>query len=147
MSGDALLIRELLVDDVDRQYFDLLRHLTHAPPLPPEEFASVLADMQRRGSRVFVVVDEAEQRIAGTATLLVERKLIRGGALVGHVEDVVVHPLYQGRRLGNRLMEHACAQAKSEGCYKVILDTSEGNAAFYEKCGFFRKELQMRKDL
>jgi glucosamine-phosphate N-acetyltransferase len=142
-----LSLRELGPADVDMHYFDLLKHLTAAPPLAADDFAAVLADMQRRGSRVFVIVDEAERRIAGTTTLLVERKLIRGGSLVGHIEDVVVHPQYQGRRLGQRLIEHACAQAKLEGCYKVILDSNESSAAFYEKCGFFRKELQMRRDL
>ena len=29
------------------------------------------------------------------------------------------------------------------GCYKVILDCSEGNVPFYERCGFQRKEVQM----
>lgn len=33
--------------------------------------------------------------------------------------------------------------AEEEGCYKVILDCSEANAAFYEKCGMTRKEVQM----
>jgi hypothetical protein len=33
--------------------------------------------------------------------------------------------------------------ARDEGCYKVILDCSEANAAFYERCGFSRKELQL----
>lgn len=29
------------------------------------------------------------------------------------------------------------------GCYKVILDCSEDNVRFYERCGFVRKEVQM----
>ncbi len=33
--------------------------------------------------------------------------------------------------------------AKEAGCYKVILDCAEANAAFYEKCGLTRKEVQM----
>lgn len=36
-------------------------------------------------------------------------------------------------------MEHANAR----GCYKVILDCSEDNIAFYQKCGLERKEVQM----
>ena len=31
------------------------------------------------------------------------------------------------------------------GCYKVILDCSEENAGFYERCGYSRKEIQMAK--
>jgi hypothetical protein len=29
----------------------------------------------------------------------------------------------------------------------VILDCNEDNASFYEKCGFVRKEVQMRFDV
>lgn len=32
---------------------------------------------------------------------------------------------------------------RQQGCYKVILDCSEANQAFYEKCGLTRKEVQM----
>lgn len=34
-------------------------------------------------------------------------------------------------------------QAKEVGCYKVILDCSEDNVNFYQKCGFTKKEVQM----
>ncbi len=33
--------------------------------------------------------------------------------------------------------------AREAGCYKVILDCAEENAAFYEKCGLTIKEIQM----
>ena len=148
IKWDNFCLRELIAADADLHYFDLLKHLTTAPPISNDNFATVLGEMSQRGSRVFVIVDESdEKRIAGTATLLVERKLIRGGSLVGHIEDVVVHPAYQGRRLGQRLLEHTCEKAKESGCYKVILDSSEANCGFYEKCGFFKKEIQMRRDL
>ena len=35
--------------------------------------------------------------------------------------------------------------AERLGCYKVILDCSEKNQPFYEKCGMTRKEVQMAK--
>jgi glucosamine-phosphate N-acetyltransferase len=41
------------------------------------------------------------------------------------------------------LIEELTAVAKQQGCYKVILDCSESNQAFYEKCGLTRKEVQM----
>ena len=34
-------------------------------------------------------------------------------------------------------------QAREAGCYKVILDCSDSNVKFYEKCGFQKKEVQM----
>jgi hypothetical protein len=44
---------------------------------------------------------------------------------------------------GRRLIEALLGVAQARGCYKVILDCSEANQAFYEKCGLTRKEVQM----
>jgi glucosamine-phosphate N-acetyltransferase len=49
--------------------------------------------------------------------------------------------------LACRLVEELVAVAAQQGCYKVILDCSEDNQAFYEKCGLTRKEVQMVKYL
>lgn len=43
----------------------------------------------------------------------------------------------------HRLIEALVDAAAQQGCYKVILDCSEANQAFYEKCGLIRKEVQM----
>jgi hypothetical protein len=46
------------------------------------------------------------------------------------------------------VIEALLEAAREAGCYKVILDCAEANAAFYEKCGLTRKEIQMvRADL
>jgi glucosamine-phosphate N-acetyltransferase len=37
-------------------------------------------------------------------------------------------------------LKHIGAMA---GCYKIILDCSEKNVQFYEKCGFKKKEVEM----
>jgi len=42
-----------------------------------------------------------------------------------------------------RVLEALVEHAKAKGCYKVILDCSAENVAFYEKCGLERKEVQM----
>jgi glucosamine-phosphate N-acetyltransferase len=34
--------------------------------------------------------------------------------------------------------------AVEKGCYKVILDCSDSNVSFYEKCGFSKTEIMMR---
>lgn len=80
-------------------------------------------------------------------TLVVERKLARGLGRCGHVEDVVVDSSVRGRGVGRLLLDALVAEAQKVGCYKVILDCSDENAAFYAKCGFVRKEVQMAKYL
>jgi hypothetical protein len=42
-----------------------------------------------------------------------------------------------------RLIDELLRVSKERGCYKVILDCSEANQPFYEKCGLIRKEVQM----
>lgn len=79
----------------------------------------------------------------GTATLLLERKFLRHCGKVGHIEDVVVDERCRGARLGLRLITALTEAAQAAGCYKVVLDCSEDNVAFYEKCGLRRKDVQM----
>lgn len=91
----------------------------------------------------FTCTDLDKQKIIATATLLVELKFIRNCGKCGHIEDVVVDTSYRGLRLGLRVVEALITAAKDSGCYKVILDCSESNAPFYEKCGLIKKEIQM----
>ena len=50
------------------------------------------------------------------------------------------------RGLGKMLIEKLKDLAVEKGCYKTILNCSEDNIGFYEKCGFYQKEVQMRWD-
>lgn len=87
--------------------------------------------------------DVDKRKIIATATLVIELKFIRNCSKCGHIEDVVVDSSYRGLRLGLRVVEALITAAKDSGCYKVILDCSESNAPFYEKCGLVKKEIQM----
>ena len=74
------------------------------------------------------------------------------GALVGLIETVLhpdhlwienlaVHPLWQGRGLGRQLLVHAEARARAAGCAEVRLLTNAAfasNIGLYEKTGFRR---------
>lgn len=76
-----------------------------------------------------------------------ERKFTRGLGVVGHIEDIAVSKTMQGRKLGLYLIKTLEEVARTQGCYKVILDCSTANireyqtraaltvSAFYEKCG------------
>ena len=46
--------------------------------------------------------------------------------------------------IGKLLIAGLSRFAWEMGCYKVILDCSEANVHFYEKCGFKKKEVQAR---
>jgi glucosamine-phosphate N-acetyltransferase len=55
----------------------------------------------------------------GCGTLLLERKLIRGAGVAGHIEDVVVDASARGRGLGKLLLDALVARARQAGCYKA----------------------------
>nr|GEZ66650.1 glucosamine 6-phosphate N-acetyltransferase [Tanacetum cinerariifolium] len=76
---------------------------------------------------------------------LIEKKFVRCCGKAGHIEDVVVDLCARGMKLGKKLIGFLVDHTRSMGCYKVILDCSAGNKAFFEKCGFKEKEIQMVK--
>jgi ribosomal protein S18 acetylase RimI-like enzyme len=67
---------------------------------------------------------------------------ISNGAAI--IPQIAVHPLYQGRRLGNMLMNRAFAQLKALGFRTVCLTVTEENLRafeWYQRLGFkMRKE-------
>ena len=164
----TVAIRELRSED-RIEFISLLSHLTAAPPLDDATFDQILSQRSDYGMVTLVAtssssptatsptntVGEGEPvetatsptRVAGTVSLFFERKFTRGGAIVAHMEDVVSHPDFRGQGIASALIKAAAGVAKDKGCYKMILDCTEGNATFYEKFGFCKKELQMRLDL
>ncbi|EPY29937.1 glucosamine-phosphate N-acetyltransferase [Strigomonas culicis] len=138
------------IRDVDEETLDallqLLSHLTEAPPIPKGEKTNILR--RRKESNIITrIAFTKDGKLAASASLLVEQKLIRGGRCVGHIEDVVTNPDYRGQGAASKLVQELCEIAAKKNCYKVILDCSESNTAFYEKIGFRVCELQLRKDL
>ncbi|PRW18407.1 glucosamine 6-phosphate N-acetyltransferase [Chlorella sorokiniana] len=149
-AGQAnILVRDLEASDYNKGYLQLLSQLTKVGDYDEATFKARFDEMSKRSDtyKVVVIEDLDKRQIIATATLVVELKFIRGCAKCGHVEDVVVDSTYRGLRLGLRVIEALMAAAQELGCYKVILDCSEENVPFYEKCGLTRKEVQMVKYL
>lgn len=143
-----ITIRPVQRGDLHRGFFDLLSQLTEAPALSKDAFAAYVARVDASPDQAVLVAERsgaehASAPLLGTAAVLVEHKAVRGGGRVGHVEDVVVDGAARGASLGKALIVELVGFCRDLGCYKVILDCAEGNAAFYERCGFERKEIQM----
>lgn len=90
-----------------------------------------------------VMVAVLDGTIIGTITILIENKFIHNLSRVAHIEDVVVDNRCRLRGIGRSLIIKAIEVSKEFDCYKIILDCSENNLAFYEKFGFVKKEHQM----
>ncbi len=89
--------------------------------------------------RFFVAAVEGE--FAGTYALIILDNLAKRGTKAGVVEDVAVLPDFQGRGVGRAMMEHARAECRAAGCYKMTLSSNlarESAHAFYDSLGFER---------
>lgn len=138
-------LRPLARSDLGDEFVALLANLTTVGAPSRDALKRQFDALERLGalSRVVVLEDEQTGRLVGAGSLLVEPKFIHACGSVGHIEDVVVAPSHRALGLGNRLVAHLAGAARAAGCYKVILDCADGNAAFYERCGFARKGTAM----
>ncbi|BGP21343.1 glucosamine-phosphate N-acetyltransferase [Rhodotorula toruloides] len=145
----GLSLRPLASSDYSRGHLDLLAHLTSSPDVGQQTWSGRFDEMRAVNAVQItylpVVIVEDSERLVGQATVVVERKFLRGAGLVGHVEDVVVDPKMQGKKLGLKLLEVVTALSEKVGAYKTILDCDPKNEAFYVKCGYENKGCEMAK--
>jgi glucosamine-phosphate N-acetyltransferase len=139
-----IVVREMYGFDLSQDFLDTLSSLARVN-LTLDQAKVVFRERLRKGIRTFVA--SLDNRIVGTASLFVEEKFIHEGGKSGHIEDVAVHRDFQKHGVGAALVRHLIEQARAAKCYKVILNCSEGTAAFYEKLGFRRHDIGMRLDL
>ncbi|KAM0037258.1 putative glucosamine-phosphate N-acetyltransferase transcription regulator GNAT family [Helianthus debilis subsp. tardiflorus] len=112
-----------------------------------EEFQNRFVELKSYGDDhvIHVIEDLILLKIVATGSVFIEKKFIRSCGKLGHIENVVVDSGARGMQLGINVVGFLVDHARLTGCYKVILDCGEDNRAFYEKCGFKQKEIQMVK--
>lgn len=147
-----LTIRELKLDDLKAGsgFYETLDNLSPSPiPITQQEKdrARQAFEMNSKLGKIVWVAVVEDGSIVGTTSLFTEYKFIRGGGIVGHIEDVVTRDGWEGKQVSSRLMDCAISAAKEAGCYKAILDCSEDNEQFYTRFGFHKHETMMRLDL
>jgi glucosamine-phosphate N-acetyltransferase len=76
---------------------------------------------------VLVFVERKTDRIVASGTVFTERKFLRNTGKVGHIEDIAVDSSMHGKGLGKKLILALEEIARSQGCYKTILDCSKDN--------------------
>ncbi len=114
-----------------------------------DEARRVLAEFARYPNyRLFVACDGPT--VVGSYALLVMHNLAHRGTPSAIAEDVVVAPDRQGQGIGRQMMDHAAAQARQAGCYKLALSSNRKRHAahaFYESLGFTRHGLSFVMEL
>ncbi len=142
-SPPELQICELFGPDLANGFLETLESLSEVR-MTPAEAAEVLRTRLRTGVKTYVA--KIDGRVVGTCSLLLEQKFLHGGGWVGHIEDVAVDRGCQKKGIGSALVEHAVAEARRRGCYKVILDCFEHLVPYYNRFGFRVFNVGMRLD-
>ncbi|KLO07551.1 acyl-CoA N-acyltransferase [Schizopora paradoxa] len=142
-----LHIRPLASTDYRRGHLDVLRVLTVVSDLGEEAWVEQFHRQRTCPDTYYtlVVVDKTTDTIVGVGCVFIERKFLRGNGIVGHIEDIAVDEKQQGKKIGLRIINALTAISERKGCYKTILNCSDKNIPFYEKCGFEKKENEMAK--
>ena len=136
--------RLLEKEDYNKGFLDVVNYFTkNKQKVNFEDFKSHYDKIINQNSLVYVA--EYNNKIIGTAKLLIEYKFHNNLTKMGHLEDVVVNEKYRGNSIGKKLVILLVNEARKQNCYKVSLCSSKKNKEFYIKCGFKVKDLEMSK--
>lgn len=132
--------RRLTVEDLKQSStYSLLSQLTEAPIIASSQVEAIWSAIDPSLHYIIGIFNTSNELIA-MATLFLEPKFIRGGSIVGHIEDVVVDEPYRRHGFGTQMIKNLINIARESGAYKVILDCNDKNLPFYGQCGMSRKE-------
>lgn len=140
-----ITIRELEENDLFNGFLESMDSLKLASNLDKKKAVEVFEKINSNSNH-FVYVAILDGRVVGSTTMIIEPKFIHDGGNVAHIEDVVVSRDYQGKGIGEMLIQSLLDLAKESNCYKTILDCSDEVKPFYEKIGFKITSNGMRYD-
>ena len=138
-------IRKLQRKDIYNGFLLSLDSLRQTSQIKPKKANSIYDKIAKNHDQVIYVAVEGT-KIIGSACILIEQKFIHEGGKVGHIEDVAVRKEFQGKGVGQKLVNELLDYADKRGCYKTILDCTDELIPFYEKLGFKRYSNSMRFD-
>lgn len=136
-----MTIREFQKSDIEKGLLDTYKEVWWITEISEESINAYLDNNN------YMVVAEVDGEIIGTATLHIQKKLIRNGGIAGLIEDVAVREVHRGKGIGDEMIKHLIAKCKALGCYKVILSCFPERVAFYERNNFFKESITMRNNL
>jgi len=134
------MIREAKIGDL-KGVCEVLESAFADPNMYPEEWNERVS----QGIHTFVGIINGE--VIATYSVLLERKIIHNGGMVGHLEDFAILPEFRGLGYGKQMIDHVMEFCKENNCYKVIHNCQESLVSYYEKYSKMRvHEVSMRRD-
>ena len=140
-----MYLRKLESNDYNSNYFQVLSQLSFIDnkSITLDQWNQFISQLNNN-HQIYVLVDSSNNIIA-SGTLLIENKIIHNMGKVAHIEDIVADNKFRGKGYGKMMIEYLIDKAKEHQVYKIILNCSDENIKFYEKCGFELKSNQMAK--
>jgi len=112
----------------------------HNMSIPQDKFNELYDDIFKAA---IIYVIELDNKLIGSAKLLIEQKFIHNLSKYGHVEDVYIDPNYRNNNYGLLLIKHIVDYCKERLFFKITLTCNKHVAPFYEKNGFEIYNLHM----
>ena len=138
-----LIIRQVELDDYVKGHLLLYNQSFSINPseINYHDYVNFIENQKKNNYYIFVC--EEKEKIIASASCFIETKLLHNFGKVAHIEDVIVDVNIRNRGLGKKIINHCIYFAKENKCYKIILNCSDNNVKFYEKCNFIRKGNEM----
>lgn len=141
-----MYLRKLESNDYNSNYIEVLSLLSivDKKSITQDQWNQFISQLNNN-HQIYVLIDSNTNNIIASGTLLIENKIIHNMGKVAHIEDIVADNKFRGNGYGKMIIEYLIDKAKEHQVYKIILNCSDINVKFYEKCGFELKSNQMAK--
>lgn len=139
---ENLCFEELNLQDIDQNYLDILNELSDTSDITVEGARKTYIKQIANKQKSFCLKKDGV--IIGIVSTLIDYKIAHKKPAI-HIEDVAIRKDFQGKGCGKFLIDQI--KTLYDGfAYKIILDCSQKNVAFYKKCGFIQTCFTMRYD-
>lgn len=112
-----------LINDFRQTQFDM------------DTYKNMLQKIQKY-SEIWVIENKDTGQLIATGKIILEDKFIFNTCVLGHIEDVCVKKEFRRNGLGKIIVDKLIERAREYKCYKITLDCSDDNIAFYIKSKF-----------
>ncbi len=131
-----IIIRKIEHSDYHKGHLSLYHQNFTIDPekINYEDYVNYINNQVKNNYYIFVC--ELNNKIVASATCYIEVKLLHNFGKVAHLEDVITDKNCRNNGLGKKIINYCCDFAKNNDCYKIILNCSNENIKFYEKCNF-----------
>lgn len=108
-----------------------------------EDFFNNFINNILNDKHIIIVLEDENEKLIGTGTVLIEEKLTYGGCKMGHIENILIHENYRKKGYGEQIVNKLLDLCNNKQCYRVDINCTSELENFYKKNGFNKKYICM----